>query len=347
MVKKFPLFSIIIIAAFIASPTYAYAHKMKSSTIAKQMAQSAQLFLNALSPKQREQASFDFEDSERFNWHYVPRNRKGLALKEMNEEQQALALKFLKVGLSAKGYWKSTTIMKLEAILREIESWNWLGRDPQKYFFTIFGHPEKEVDWGWRVEGHHLSFNVTIIRGHLFSMSPRFLGANPAQIPLGDLTGIRAMGEEEDLARTLMQSMDRKQLQKTIFSERAYGDIVTGSEAEVRPLNPVGIIFQDLTAEQKNLLVRLIDEYLSVLPDEIAQQRLTDIRRDELANIYFGWAGSLNPGQPHYYRIQGTYFLIEYDNVQNGANHIHTVWRDFDGDFGRDILREHYQAAHR
>ena len=200
--------------------------------------------------------------------------------------------------------------------------------------------------WGWRVEGHHLSLNITIVNGHLFATAPRFLGANPAVITEGDLKGMRALAVEEDLAREIMTSMNQKQLRKTVFRGRAYSDIVTGSDAEVSPLESVGISARELSGPQKDLLVELINEYLSVMPSEIAQQRMVNIRKNGMDRVHFGWAGSLEPSQPHYYRIQGATFLVEYDNVQNGANHIHTVWRDFDGDFGRDLLREHYRAAH-
>jgi hypothetical protein len=196
------------------------------------------------------------------------------------------------------------------------------------------------------VEGHHLSLNFTIVKGHLFATAPRFLGANPAEVAKGNLTGVRALANEEDLARKLVKSLDQKQQRKAFFRERAYRDIVTGSDEKVSPLELVGISARELNKDQSGLLTRLIDEYVSTVPPEIAQQRMDAIRKSGMDQIHFGWAGGVEPGQPHYYRIQGPTFLIEYDNVQNGANHIHTVWRDFGSDFGRDLLREHYRKAH-
>jgi hypothetical protein len=310
------------------------------------MVQTAEAFLNSLAPEQRKTAQFPFDHDERFDWHYVPRHRLGLALKDMTADQQALALAFLEAGLSQSGYWKSTTIMKLETVLREIESFGF-GRDPEKYFFSFFGPPSENGTWGWRVEGHHLSLNFTIVKGHLFATAPRFLGANPAKVPTaGELSGLRTLAGEEDLARELLNSLTPGQQQKAVFREQAYRDIVTGAEEAVSPSAPVGISAAELDGAQRNLLERLIDEYVATMPPEIARQRLAAIRSGGLDQIHFGWAGAGKPGRPHYYRIQGPAFLIEYDNVQNGANHIHTVWRDFDGDFGRDLLREHYRSAH-
>ena len=320
-------------------------HQVSTPAAAARMYQAAGAFLNSLSSEQRRAACFAFEDAERYDWHYVPRRRSGLALKDMTAEQQAQAQTFLKTGLSQNGYWKSTTIMKLETVLHEIESFD-MGRDPEKYFFSIFGLPSEKGTWGWRVEGHHLSLNFTIVNGRLLASAPRFLGANPAKVPIGKLSGLRTLAAEEDLARKLLDSLNPEQKQKAVFREQAYGDIVTGNEEMISPLKRVGIAAAALDGAQMDILIRLIDEYVSALTPEIARQRTEAVRSSGLPQIHFGWAGALEPGRPHYYRIQGSAFLIEYDNVQNGANHIHSVWRDFEGDFGRDLLKEHYRSAH-
>jgi hypothetical protein len=338
-------YGLLVTAAGLFFTMTAYAHEISAPATAARMFQTAESFLNSLAPDQRKRASFPFEDEERCDWHYVPRSRSGLPLKDMTADQQALALSLLKVALSQNGYWKSATIMKLEAVLREIESFD-MGRDPQKYYFSFFGPPSENGTWGWRVEGHHLSLNFTIINGHLLASAPRFLGANPAEVAAGELSGVRTLAGEEDLARKLLLSLNPEQKRKAVFRKQAYHDIVTGSDEIVSPLDPVGIPAAQLDEAQRDLLDRLIDEYVSALPPEIARQRIAAVRSSALDQIYFGWAGGIEPGRPHYYRIQGSTFLIEYDNVQNGANHIHTVWRDFDGDFGRDLLGEHYRTAH-
>jgi hypothetical protein len=215
-------------AGFLFTMT-AYAHKISAPETARHMFQAAETFLESLSPEQRNSASFSFKDDERYDWHYTPRKRSGLALKDMSADQQALSLKFLKVGLSQSGYWKSTTIMKLEAVLREIETLNWLGRDPEKYYFSFFGLPSLTGTWGWRVEGHHLSLNFTIVQGQLFATAPRFLGANPAKVAAGELSGVRTLAGEEDLARKLLTALDPEQ--RLIISTR-YGAISTVISAE-------------------------------------------------------------------------------------------------------------------
>jgi len=337
---------LIIAATCFLIPLISHGHEISAPATAARMVQAAGAFLEALSPAQQKTARFPFEDDERFDWHYVPRGRDGLALKDMTEDQRNLALALLNTGLSRSGYWKSTTIMKLEAVLREIETWNIRGRDPEKYFFSLFGQPSETGTWGWRVEGHHLSLNFTIVKGHLFATAPRFLGANPANVAEGEMSGVRTLAGEEDLARKLVMSLDRQQRSKAVLRERAYRDIVTGSDEKISALEPAGISAAELNPAQVDLLIMLIDEYASAVPSELAQQRMNGIRKNGIGRIHFGWAGGFEPGQPHYYRIQAPTFLIEYDNVQNGANHIHTVWRDFEGDFGRDLLLEHYRKAH-
>ena len=337
---------IILFASVILNQLTVYPHEISAPTTAAQMAAAADIFLNALKPEQRQAAQFAFEDAERFNWHYFPRSRSGLAIKDMSKSQRKLAFHFLKIGLSQSGYLKATRIIALEAVLREIETWNWLGRDPEKYFFSFFGQPSEAETWGWRVEGHHLSLNITIVQGRLFATAPRFLGANPARVEAGELQGIRTLKNEEDLARSLIESLDQTQQSKAVFRDRAYRDIVSGSDENVSPFELVGISAAELNRPQRELLVRLIEEYASAMPPEIARQRMDAFHRLDSDQVYFGWAGGLMPGQPHYYRIQTPTFIIEYDNVQNGANHIHTVWRDFERDFGRDLLRDHYRKAH-
>ncbi len=318
------------------------AHEIEAPAEAAAMARSAEIFIDTLSVDQGRATLFDFDDPERFDWHYIPRSRAGLPLKAMTAEQRVLALAILEKGLSAEGYHKATAIMALEAVLREIETFNWLGRDPEKYHFSIFGTPSATGSWGWRVEGHHLSINMTIVKGRWVAAAPRFLGANPAEVRSGPQAGQRVLAREEDLARALVRSLSPAQQARAVFRQEAYRDIVTGTDAVVRPPERVGLPASSLDTAQKKLLRELIGVYLALMPAEIAARRMAAIRSKGWDRIHFGWAGSLEPGQPHYYRIQGPSFILEYDNVQNGANHIHTVWRDFEGDFGRDLLREHY-----
>ena len=308
------------------------------------MAAAARAFLAALSPELRAQATFPFDAEERYNWHYIPRERKGVPFKAMNTEQRRAAEALLRAALSDPGNQKVTTIMSLETILHELENRNPI-RDPDLYYFSIFGEPKEDGTWGWRVEGHHLSLNFTVVKGVVQSSTPQFLGANPAEVRAGPRQGLRALKEEEDLARQLVQSLTEEQRKQAIIAETAPRDIVTAAQRKVNPLQPTGIAVTQLTEAQRGLLRDLVRVYLAVMPDDVARARVERMRAAGFDRITFAWAGGLEKGQPHYYRIQGPTFLIEYDNTQNNANHIHSVWRDFNGDFGEDVLRAHYETA--
>jgi hypothetical protein len=308
------------------------------------MTEAANRFLSSLSAPQRAKAAIAFDDEERFDWGFTPRSRRGIPLKDLEPEQRRLARELLQSGLGPAGYRKASDVIELEGVLRGIEG---SFRDPGLYYFSIFGTPGPDSLWGWRVEGHHLSLNYTVGRGIGISHTPSFFGANPATVRSGPLAGKRALAGEEDLARALLRSLDPGQRAKAIFRGAAPSDIVTGAAERVQPLAPAGIAAAALTASQADALRKLLDEYLSRMPDDVAALRLEKMRAAGIEKIFFAWAGGAEPGQPHYYRLQGPTFLIEYDDTQNDANHIHTVLRDFEGDFGRDLLREHYAMDHR
>jgi Protein of unknown function (DUF3500) len=310
------------------------------------MAETAKAFLASLEPEQRARATFQFQDEERFDWHYIPKERKGLPFKDMNSAQKHLAHALLSAGLSQRGYIKAVSIMSLDEILRVLENGTGPVRDPERYFFSIFGEPSETGIWGYRVEGHHVSQNFTIVNGKV-QVAPSFFGANPAEVREGPRKGLRVLGREEDLGRAFVQSLTPEQKKTAIVSADAPGEILTGPMRKAA-LNgqPNGIAASKLTVQQRTLLQNLLDEYCNNLPEEVAQVREDQIKK-AAGNLYFAWAGGEQVGQPHYYRIQSAAFLIEYDDTQNGANHIHTVWRDFEGDFGLDLLKEHYQTSHR
>jgi hypothetical protein len=264
----------------------------------------------------------------------------------MNQSQRESAHDLLKAGLSQRGYMTATQIMQLESVLAAIEAaqppgGNRFVRDPERYFFSIFGTPSTRGAWGWRVEGHHMSLHFTVANGTLVAGSPSFFGSNPAEVRSGPKKGTRVLGPEEDAARAVVGSLDASQREKAIINTTAPNDIVTMASVKVDPLSPVGIPASALTTDQRALLRKLIDVYTGYMADDIAADRLARIEKAGWDKIAFAWAGSLERGQKHYYRVQGPTFLIEYDNTQNDANHIHSVWRDFNGDFGEDLLREH------
>lgn len=319
---------------------------LRAHTPAEEMAEAATHFLAALSPEQKTKATFALKDDERLNWHFIPKARKGLPLKEMTPAQRHLAHALLNTALSQRGYMKASTIMSLEQILADIEQGKGPARDPELYFVSIFGKPGGKATWAWRWEGHHLAMNFSIVDGDKISMTPSFMGSNPGEVRVGQRSGLRALEHEEDLARKLVRSLDDKQRQVAIYTNTAPADIITGADRKARLLTPAGLAMRRLNKVQKNLLMDLVKEYVYRNRGEVAEKDLKRIQEAGPQNITFAWAGSTEPGQGHYYRIQGRTFLMEYDNTQNNANHIHAVWRDLENDFGGDPLRRHYEQDH-
>jgi hypothetical protein len=305
--------------------------------------EAAKVFLTTLDAEQRGKVSLPFDSDERLNWHFVPRQREGIPFQGMGQAQRKAALDLLKAGLSAQGYRKVEAIRALEPILRELEKGN-PSRDPELFYFTLFGAPAATEPWGCRYEGHHISLNWTVVDGKVIGDSPQFLGANPARVASGALQGTRALEAEEDLARALVKSLDEEQKKEAVLRATAPRDILTGAQRQAAIQDDRGIAHRQLRREQKGMLLALIRVYADAMPRAVAERRLEKIRRAGLDDVKFAWMGGLEPGQGHYYRVQGPTFLIEYDNTQNNANHIHTVWRDFKGDFGADLLAEHYKA---
>ena len=313
-----------------------------------EMALAAQVFLTSLSEAQSAEARFDFENDERKNFNFVPMTRKGLIFSEMNDAQRKLCLALVQTGLSGKGYAQAIGIMSNENILSDLEGRSRGGeyRNPEFYYLAIFGDPASGDPWGWRFEGHHLSLNYTSVDDKL-AVAPNFMGANPARVPSGEFTGSRLLPEEEDFGRRFMLSLDESQRRLALISSTAFPEIITGNQRIAALGKKDGIPYAALLEDQQELLDMLVQVYLTRMKPEIAGAKWAAIQHEGMENVYFAWAGGLRPGEGSYYRIHGKSFLIEYDNTQNNANHIHTVWRDFNGDFGRDLLQEHYRHSHK
>jgi hypothetical protein len=320
----------------------------QSAATGRAMADAATAFLGDLNAEQRSKASFKFEDDSRFEFRYTPRARTGLPLKEMSEPQRTKAHSLLKTGLSMRGYTNATDIIALENVLRAIEpartGANAIVRDPELYYVSVYGEPNSKAPWGWKFEGHHISVNFTIVDGKPVVFAPSFFGSNPAVVKEGAQAGKRALREEEESGRALLAAFSGEQRKKVIFTDQAPREMITGENRDAKAPESVGVTYAEMTPEQRRLLERVLDAYLGRVAPELAKARLDAIRKSGMDKVTFGWAGTTEAGGPHYYRVQGPTFLIEYDNVQNNANHIHSVWRDFNGDFGRDILREHYKT---
>jgi hypothetical protein len=309
------------------------------------MTTTAKQFLVSLTPEQKAVAMFPLNDTERYRWFYTPVPRKGLALREMSPYQQRLASALLAAGLSQTGYIKAVTIMSLDQVLLVMEKASPEYRNPEKYYFSIFGEPSDTEPWGYRIDGHHLSQNYTVVKGKAVD-APSFFGSNPAEVREGPRAGLRVLAAEEDLGRDLVTSLDPEQRKVAIVEEKAPGDILTTNTRKAAlEGRPSGLVASKMTSQQFEKLRALIDEYAGNVPAQMQQARQEQVRQAG-KNIYFAWLGGINPGDPHYYRVQTSAFLIEFDDTQDHANHIHSVWRDFSGDWGEDLLQEHYQQSH-
>ena len=314
---------------------------------AQQMVLAVSAFLCDLKPDQRRRAVFNAGNEERLNWDYRPVPRRGLPFSEMDSSQQQRALALLASGLSRGGNITALNIMSLEKVLGDLEgSSGHHARSPERYFVTIFGDPSSDRAWGWRLEGHHLSVNFLVVDSCQIACSPNFFGANPASVPDGPLQGFRTLPQEEDVARQLLATLNESQLDLAVINETAPSDIITGWNPRMRLDDPAGVAVSALKVHQQQLLLKLIGVYLGRMAPQLADNQMDAIDRQGLGSIHFAWAGSKQPGGPHYYRLHGPSFLVEYDNTQNNANHIHSVWRDIRRDWGDDLLREHYARIH-
>jgi hypothetical protein len=365
-----------VIALVLAAFGGVLASAQRTPTAAAAMSSAATRFLDSLTAEQRKQATYPLGSEEYLRWNFIPTEafpRNGLRLKDMTDAQQKLAHELLKSGLSDRGYQTYTSIIALEDILRVVEGARGAGgaappaapggaapgaargggrgggnfvRDPSVYFFTVFGQPSTTGNWGWRVEGHHISLHFAVSNG-IVASTPSFAGSNPAEVRDGAEKGKRVLANLEDTARALVTALDDKQRATAIFNQSAPNEIVTNNTLTISPLSPDGLRASAMTPAQRDLLSKVIDAYAGLMTPDVAAQRLAKIKAAGMENIGFAWAGPVERGAQHYYRVQGPTFLIEFDNSQNGGNHVHSVWRDFNGDFGRDLLREHIKAAHR
>lgn len=327
------LFILIIVAVF---PLCGFAQDV---TIVNQ-------FISSLTSPQKSKIVHEFKEDTREDWHFLPWSsyeRQGLPLKELTANQKKLVHKLLQSSLSETGYKQTTEIIGLENVLAAI-SGDSVYRDPQKYYVSIYGNPANEDTWMWTFEGHHVSLHFTTV-ADMVSYSPRFFGSNPGRIMDGEHKGFSPLVNEEDLGLALVNMLSDNQKKIAIFNDKAYNDIQSWNNSVAEKLPSEGILVSDLNVNQKKQVMRIIHEYVSTIPTDQAREKMDAIRNEELDDMRFAWAGATVLGKAHYYRIQAKSFMIEFDNSQDNANHIHSVWRDFEGDFGRDLLKEHYKNS--
>lgn len=308
--------------------------------------QAARSLLEALPENKRSQAQLPFESDQRTQWNYVPMKRAGIALAQLDTDEKSLVDSLLSSALSPQALDTAHGIIQHELILRELEG-GAQRRDPGLYYTAVFGDPSPRAPWAWRFEGHHLSVNATNVDGHGQVVAPLFMGSNPARVQSGPKAGLRLLAAEEDLARALIRMFPGERRARAMLSDDAFSDIVTRNDPKVRSLEMEGLAASDMAEPEQQQLRKLLQVYANRLTDTAARDQLERIERAGFGKLHFGWAGSIEPGKPHYYRLHGPTVLIEYDNTQNNANHIHSVWRDLERDFGGDLLRSHYEHHRR
>lgn len=305
---------------------------------------AAQDFLSSLDKTQHRAAVKQVDDDYRTLWRFTPAQRQGVSWKGMTSEQEKKATALLRSVLSDVGIKKAGLVRELEQVLGEL-SGNTRFRDPEAYYFTFFGTPSDTRPWAWRYEGHHISLNFTYKGTKLIASTPQFFGSNPAEVKSGTKKGLRMLSVEQDLAFDFVSLLSDGQRSKAVLSTRAPRDIFTGEKRTAQRQGDEGLRYGDMTGAQQRELMRLVRVHAEAQRGDEAARRMGQIAAVGHEGIVFAWMGGLEPAQGHYYRIQGPTFLIEYDNIQNSANHIHAVWRDFEGDFGRDVLAEHYATS--
>ncbi len=321
------------------------------STKAQDIVAVAGKFINILDSSQKAKALYPFDVDERYNFHFFPKDdRKGITINELTSVQKQAAVNLLKTGFSDLGLRKVNAIMQLENVLIDLEQRKPGDhyRDSGKYYFTIFGLPSNTTIWGWRLEGHHISFTFSANQKKLVSATPGFLGSNPAIVQQGPQKGKQALKEEADMAFSLLQSLSKEELKKAIIDTLAPNEIITFVSRKAMLAKTTGIRYSEMANKQQQQFLQLINIYVHRYTKVFADEMLKEIQQAGLNNLYFSWAGAQEPmiGKAHYYRIHGPTIIIEYDNSQNRANHVHSVVRDLKNDFGGDQLLQHYKSQH-
>jgi hypothetical protein len=334
-------------ALLVALPVVGFSYYQQTRP-GEDMTAAAQKFLGALTGEQKQITLLEYDTPKRVEWHFIPKDyRKGLQIKEMTQPQRDAAHKLLQSCLSDIGYQKATKIMSLEALLNELEQGRGRNiRDPERYYFTIFGEPTDDGRWGLSIEGHHLSLNFVVENGKVIASTPQFFAANPTIVNFENNSdievGTRVLAQEEELAFKLVNMLDEQQLAQALIDEKAPAEIRAAGEPQPPQEPAAGLRLAEMTDEQREVLKQLAMTYLESMPSAVAEERYAAAENSNTDEIRFAWAGARKPGIGHYYRVQGETFLIEFVNTQpdaagNPASHIHCVWRDMRGDFALPI----------
>jgi hypothetical protein len=332
----------LIVASVVAVTVMALLVAAKSGeerTSGLRMADAAKDFLAKLNAQQRAQTTFGYDDPERVNWHFIPRPRKGIPLKDLDPATRVTARALIATGLSKPGYEQAINVMSMEDVLYLLETDDWTARrqrrDPLNYYLSIFGTPGDKGEWGWRVEGHHLSLNFTIQDGRVIASTPEFFGSNPSQLDAGPGRTLRPLGTVEDIAREIVRTCTPEQMKVILVDKKAPNEVWSGNKLQPILMPDVGLPASEMAKDQQLLLRHLLAEYLKVCPSDIRAEREAQLDAADFGTIRLAWWGSLDRNTRHAYHLEGPTFVVEYNNTQNNANHVHAVWRSTTGDLNQ------------
>ena len=340
------------LAALVAAALTTSAIAWRAGSLGDAAGAAARDWYDSLDAGQQAEAVQPFEAASRVGWHFIPMDdRKGVPLSEMTDEQRQLVHALGRTLLSDIGATKTEQVMALEGLVARLEGEGrrW-PRDPALYYVTLFGDPAEfgqgDAKWGLSFEGHHVSLNFTLRGDTVVDSTPQFLGAHPATVkrdPAGQFPpGTQVLEDEEKLGFELLAMLDDEQRKQAVIAEEPPREVLTAGEAQPLAGDAKGLAASDMTAEQQATLRKLIGTYTEVVADPLAKRRLAAME-ESFGAIRFAWAGGDQPGQPHYYRIEGPSLEIELANTQpdaegNPVNHLHVMYRDNRGDFGLDEL---------
>jgi hypothetical protein len=307
-----------------------------SEKIAYDLAHTAEKLITSSEKQKDAPLTYSFEDSSRENWHFFPNwsGRTGVPLYRLSKEQRLLVKKMVELLLSEDGFIEYENLRLIHGIRKDLST---PDNPMHRYSISIFGAPSMKSTWGWRLEGHHLSLNCTLVDGQAFSITPSFWGASPVRVSNGKYAGMELFKQEQELSLKLVNSLSASQKQQAKVGSGNGPDAVSRvSRKEYE--NMAGIPFLDLTGDQQNCVEQIVLLFAEKYRPEIAEQINNRKGIFDPSTLRFSYIFS-SRGYISYFCIITSEYLVEFDN--QGGNHIHAVWRDFEGDFGRDLLSEH------
>jgi hypothetical protein len=330
-----------------------------SQSYAKELQLVATDILDSMTDLQKKRVLFDMKDSARVQWNNLPiglRARVGVNIGSMTEGQRIQLHRLISVSLSSQGYLKSTAVFHMDNLLnlmydtlkargkvdertyKFLMDLKWTHKN---FYLAFFGDPRSGNNWGYKIEGHHLSLNFTVLNGKV-SVTPFFIGSDPAEYRILEYAGWRILGQEDDLGLKLVNSFTPDMRKRATWDTVVPGDIITAAESGKRLINNWGVKVSEMNAAQQDLVARIIREYVFNFEWEKANEEYNKIMKAGLKDIYFGWIGPYTEDKSHYFMLNGPTFLIEMDNR---GNHIHTIWREKGNEYGEDVLKRHYMET--